>query len=215
LKVSIILLTSNRPEYFKMAVESIEAQTFKDFELIICDNSNPPYYTPDNARRVKESIADARNAGTEMAKGEFISYADDDNLYYPTRLEKCVAAFEAHPEVDVVHSQSTAIDKDGWEKGLLLHGKLKDFKYDNLRHRNYIDANETMFRKSPDLKFDNNLKTIEDWELVLRYYLMGKKFYYLQEPLIKYRMHAGQNIISLSPTHDGASMAYIRAKHGL
>src|SRR5579859_3767603 len=99
--VSICILTYNRPEYLRRAVESCLAQTYPDFEIVITDNS-----TNDESSKLAATWADPRiryfknvgnlgptgsaNRGFSLARGKYIKYLMDDDLLKPRCLELMV-----------------------------------------------------------------------------------------------------------------------------
>lgn len=90
-KISVIMLTYNREKYVGRAIESVLCQTFSEFELIIVDNGSSDrsgeiaenYAKTDNRIRVvhipKSNIGMGRNAGLDLATGEYITFVDDDD----------------------------------------------------------------------------------------------------------------------------------------
>ena len=98
-KVSVIMLTYNREALVGRAIESILAQTMQDFEYIIVDNGSTDrsgdiaeeYAKKDARIRVlhipKSNIGTGRNAGLDAAKGEYITFIDDDDTAEPDMLE--------------------------------------------------------------------------------------------------------------------------------
>ena len=98
-KVSVIMLTYNREALVGRAIESILAQTMEDFEYIIVDNGSTDksgeiaeeYAKKDSRIRVlhipKSNIGTGRNAGLDAAKGEYITFIDDDDTAEPDMLE--------------------------------------------------------------------------------------------------------------------------------
>ncbi|MCM8782638.1 MAG: glycosyltransferase family 2 protein, partial [Candidatus Omnitrophica bacterium] len=96
-KVNIIIPTYNRSLFLCKAIESILAQTFNDFEIIVVDDGST-----DNTRSVlekygypirylyqqKQGRSEARNTGIKIAKGEYIAFLDDDDIWMPDKLEK-------------------------------------------------------------------------------------------------------------------------------
>lgn len=108
-RVSIILPTHNRPALLAEAIASVRAQNCADWELIVVDDaSTPPAAIPDDPRirLVRQAPAGggaaAKNRGIADAHGTFVAYLDDDDLYDPAYLERALAAFDRHPEIDVV-----------------------------------------------------------------------------------------------------------------
>lgn len=124
-EVSVVLPTFNRLQYLRPAVESVFAQTFSDWELIVADDgserataayvaalANPP--------RVKVLRLDhtgnpgaVRNAACQAARGEYIAFLDSDDLWLPTKLALQVASLRAHPERGWGHTAFSAIDETG------------------------------------------------------------------------------------------------------
>ena len=224
--VSVILLTYNRAEYFKQALESVYAQTYKNIELIIIDHGSNPIYTTELIGKTPPfslsgfyimqdagGIGYSRNKGIEYAKGEFISVLDDDCLYFPNRIERCVEAFENG--IDVVHHDTRAINAQGIDMGKMMFGRFLDFNHELLKKRNYIDGNEILLRNSPMIRFDESLKTMEDWELIMKLYMQGKRFKYLKEELLKYRLHPNRQCNIVSPIDDNKSFMIIKDRYGL
>ena len=98
-KISVITSTFNRSKRLKKTIDSVLNQEFKDFELIIVDDCST-----DDTKKVIESYNDDRivpiyreenhghdgkpkNEGLKIAKGEYITFLDDDDLYYPEALK--------------------------------------------------------------------------------------------------------------------------------
>ena len=116
-KVSIILPTFNRARFLPKAIESIERQTFQDWELIIVDDGSDdetldllPQITQEVAGRVKvisqinQGPGEARNAGIRAARGELIAFFDSDDTWEEAHLSRCVEQFEMTSEVDWVYA---------------------------------------------------------------------------------------------------------------
>jgi len=98
-KISVIIPTHNRPELLKRAVQSVLNQSFQDFEIIVVDDG-----LEKRANKIIEKINDkrvfyfqnkqnlgasaSRNIGIKKSKGEFITFLDDDDEFYPNKLEK-------------------------------------------------------------------------------------------------------------------------------
>ncbi len=114
--ISVIIPTYGHPQFLKSAIDSVIAQTFQDWELIIVDDNNPDT----ESRRATENIiydfvgkndrikyiqhehnlngAIARNTGFAVAKGEFIALLDSDDEYMPGRLQKCYDTLKNAPQ---------------------------------------------------------------------------------------------------------------------
>src|SRR5437868_7134709 len=109
--VSIVIGAYNAQRYLAQTLDSLLAQTLRDFELIVVDDgsedSTPAIlkqYQIKDARvrpiRIAHGgIVEAANAGIHAARSELIARADSDDLHLPHRLEKQVKFLAEHPEV--------------------------------------------------------------------------------------------------------------------
>src|SRR5947209_1576391 len=96
MQVSVVIPTRNRPEMLSAAIDSVLAQTFTDYEIVVVINGPDNAATPKTfeaaagcriVRIERAGIATALNAGIEAAQGEWIAFLDDDDLWEPKRLE--------------------------------------------------------------------------------------------------------------------------------
>jgi glycosyltransferase involved in cell wall biosynthesis len=99
-EITVIILTYNRAQYVGRAVRSVQAQTFRDFELILIDNGSTDngntgavcrelvreYPAIRFIRRENSTIGAGRNAGLDLARGRYIAFIDDDDYAYPDML---------------------------------------------------------------------------------------------------------------------------------
>jgi glycosyltransferase involved in cell wall biosynthesis len=97
--ISVIMLTYNRETLVSRAIESVSAQTFRDFEFIIVDNGSTDHsgaianeYAAKDERirvihRARGNIGSGRNAGLDAARGEWVAFVDDDDWCDPDFLE--------------------------------------------------------------------------------------------------------------------------------
>jgi glycosyltransferase involved in cell wall biosynthesis len=100
-KVSVIIPFQNRIPWLKEAVESVLAQTFQDFEIIIVDNASTDAYEAPNDPRIQyirqedRGPAGGRNRGMDVARGDYIAFLDSDDLFMPAKLERQVAFMDS------------------------------------------------------------------------------------------------------------------------
>jgi glycosyltransferase involved in cell wall biosynthesis len=125
-RVSIIVPAYNAAAYLPYAIDSVLAQTYQDWEIVIVDDGST-----DNTRAVVDAyrsrlrdrlqyifqpnrgVSAARNHGIRAARGEFIALLDADDVWLPQRLELGVNALDADPAVGLVHSRVARIDTKG------------------------------------------------------------------------------------------------------
>jgi glycosyltransferase involved in cell wall biosynthesis len=124
-QVSVVIPVWNGERYLKQAIESILAQDFVDFELIVIDDGSTDRsaeivsafaHDPRVAlhKQANAGVVAARNAGLRLAQAEFVAFLDADDIALPGRLVKQVAYLRAHPETAVIGSNiSYFSDDDG------------------------------------------------------------------------------------------------------
>lgn len=124
--VSILLPNYNHARFLPQRLDSILAQTFRDFELIVLDDCSP-----DNSRTIIEDYArrypmrvvfNEKNSGSpfiqwkrgaEMATGKYLWIAESDDFADPRLLETLVNQTKEHPTVGLAYCQSACVDADG------------------------------------------------------------------------------------------------------
>lgn len=121
--VSVILATHNRAHLLPEAVQSILAQTWQEFEIIIVDDASKDEtpivinYLAENDDRIRsistgQNIGPgaARNLGIAQARGEYIAIMDDDDLAYPERLATQLTVFKQNTNISLVFSSVSWVD---------------------------------------------------------------------------------------------------------
>jgi hypothetical protein len=122
--VSVIMVFHRDTPFLRLAISSVLAQTFRDFELILIDNGLGITATAlgdlgadSRVRWVHlardEGIGVAANAGVAVSRGEFIAIMDYDDFALPNRFERQVAALRADPAAGLVSALADRIDGDG------------------------------------------------------------------------------------------------------
>ena len=96
-KVSVIMPAYNSEVYIRESIDSVLAQSFTDFELIVVDDGSTDTtaaivksYADSRIRLIRQAnqgVSVARNTGLEAAQGQFITFLDSDDLYYPDFLK--------------------------------------------------------------------------------------------------------------------------------
>ncbi len=122
-RVSIVVPTRNRHASLKRSLASVEAQRFRDFEVVVVDDGSEDGTAAWVRARHPEVLlletgqsigaAAARNRGVERARGEIVAFLDDDDVWHPTFLDVQVAQLEAHPEADLGTTGHVEIDTLG------------------------------------------------------------------------------------------------------
>ncbi len=118
--VSVIIPTFNRLEFLKKAVESVEKQSCRDFELIIVDDGSvdgtEEYLEscPVKYIRLEHSgFPDrVRNAGAKAASGQYLAFLDSDDLWKPEKLARQIDYLSAYPKIEICHTRELLILAD-------------------------------------------------------------------------------------------------------
>jgi hypothetical protein len=127
-RLSVLLPVYNGAAFLRAALDSVLAQTFRDFELLVIDDGSS-----DGSAEIAASFADSRvrllrhernlglartlNAGLEAARSPLVARQDADDLSHPERLARQVAFLDAHPEIALLGTQGWAIDETGRRSG--------------------------------------------------------------------------------------------------
>jgi len=129
IQVSIVLPTHNRAAYLKKAIESVCAQTFSDWELLVVDdgsNDETISVVEGIARKdrriqllsqVNAGAAAARNHGLSRARGEYVAFLDDDDEWTPEKLQIQTEYMESHPEIGMSYTRFKVMRTDGPKAG--------------------------------------------------------------------------------------------------
>lgn len=179
--VSVIIPTYNRADYLKIAIDSVLAQTYKNFELLILDN-----HSTDNTQEIISSYSDSRIKtvrhltniggianwlyGVHWASGEFFSVLGDDDFYRHDFLESRIKAFASFPDVAAVFSDHEICDGAGFiSTGLNIEIKKNSHKLAekaliDVIHEKRWQVGSTLFKRNP---------VVEIWDECIR---AGKAF---------------------------------------
>ena len=114
--ITVIIGAYNAERYLGEAIESVLAQTYRDFELIVVDDGSTDrtgeiaasYGDPVRCfRQANGGMAASRNRGIPEARGDYLAFLDADDRFPPAKLEQQLAAFESDPGLDVVYGHVT------------------------------------------------------------------------------------------------------------
>jgi glycosyltransferase involved in cell wall biosynthesis len=200
-RVSLLIPTYARPQFLASAIAAILRSSHTDFELLVGDDGDqgaavcaaagdPRIVYHANTTRL--GMAGNSNALLERSSGDLLALCMDDDRLDPHFVEKCVAVFDTHPDVDVVFSNHSVVRPDGSETVRscpLRAGRHEDFAGDFLEHLP-VAVSAAMFRRSA-WESVRPLPPTAAADVVLfgRLAEAGAVFWYLDEPLMRYRSH--------------------------
>ncbi|MDR1385792.1 MAG: glycosyltransferase [Planctomycetaceae bacterium] len=201
-KVSVIMGVYNCASTLSNSIDSLLAQTFTDWELIMCDDGSI-----DNTYQIAEAYAkkypniklikNEKNLGLnqtlnnclKLAKGKYIARQDGDDESLPARFEKEVAFLDNNLEYAIVGCAKYHFDQDGiWglSKGIEYPIKYTFIKGTPFSHPCTMVRREA-FDAVAGYTVDARLIRVEDYHLWAKMYVLGYKGYNIQEPLYMFR----------------------------
>jgi glycosyltransferase involved in cell wall biosynthesis len=195
---SIIIPTYNRAAKLRQALESVEMQTFRDFEVIVCDDGS----TDDTGAVVSSFTtrlplvlvrednwggpARPRNNGLKLATGEWVCFLDADDWWYP---EKLAAVFAVTAGNDLIYHDVQSFSATGRKKSSMSCRHLRSPVFvDLLSNGNTLTTSsvcvrKVLFEKAGSFDEDKALIAVEDFDLWLRIANVTEKFCYLKKCL--------------------------------
>jgi len=216
--VSVIMPTYNRVDYLPQTLDSLRAQSLRDYEVLIVDDGSTDD-TADLIRARPEPIrylwqenagpAAARNRGLKEARGQFVAFLDSDDLWKPRFLEAMTDCLQSNPDVDVAFCKFVTID----DQGRILRGHHKKPHAGRITEPLFastfittpsILARLRVIRDAGGL--NPTLQTNEDYDLWLRLSL-HHRFGFVDEPLCLRRSHPG------TQSRNGSPVPLVRKAH--
>ena len=197
----------NSARYLSEAIESCLDQTYRKFELIIIDDGSNDdskeiieFYWRKYPDKIKvhffqknQGAAAARNKGIKMARGDYLVFADSDDIQDKERIQQIIESIK-RDKVDMVFNNCLMIDENGQSLG-------KDLGFPEILNnsnglllslqRNYFWTSLATVKNDRLVYFDESLMRSEDYDLFLKLLFHGWKFTFIKEPLVKYRIHSG------------------------
>ena len=227
-KVSVCMPVYNGGDYIADSIKSVLTQTYKNFNLIVCDNCSI-----DNTEEIIRNFNDPRliyvrnkknlglvgnhNRCLELADGEYVYFLHHDDIMLPDNLALKVSILDEHPNVGLVHSDVLFIDKNGEHLDITKFDAKRDYIEDGIKaFEKYILAmpvgarffiGAVLARRDCYLKLGGfnpllpNVNDSEMWMRILLFYDVAC----IGKPLVKYRYHDRMTSTSISD-HDGLNL---------
>ena len=226
-KISVVMPTYIHERFLNEAVDSVLAQTYTDFELLIIDDS------PDGtAQKTLESYDDSRikyirgnsrglpaalNQGILAAAGEYVARMDSDDISAADRFEKQVRYLDSHPAVALCGGIAHCFDTDtgklfpayysrGGKKEYADPGLLDILRFNVASHPTIMFRRELFIQN--DLLYNEYFTTSEDQELYARV-LKRFKIHNLNDVILHHRMHA-QNAAEVRLAESNANLLQVK-----
>ena len=199
--VSVIIPVFNGEKTIQETIESVLNQTITDFELLVINDGSQ-----DGTVEIVECISDSRiqvfsypnagqstsrNRGIELAKGDYISFIDADDLWTSDKLEAQLKALQANPKAGVAYSWTDWIDESSQLLGKGSHNTEQGEVFTKLLLNDFVaNGSNALIRRDALTEvggFDPSVTPAEDWDLWLR--LAARyEFVAVRSPQILYRI---------------------------
>lgn len=207
--VSVVISNFNYGKYLHEAIDSVLAQTFQDFEIIIIDDGSTDLYTREiltalNKPKTQvifqenQGLPRTRNNGIKIAQGKYICCLDSDDCLKPTYLEKCIYELETR-NLDVCFSwvRTFGASSSIWKNG--------PFLIDVLMKDNPVSVS-AVFKKTL-WELVGGYKEVmtdgyDDWEFWLTLAEQGAVGHCVPEPLMLHRKHSSSMSAGMKPRYD-------------
>lgn len=202
--ISVIIPTYQRPKKLLEAIKSVQSQTYEQIEILIVDDNGQDDPIQQETECLVASVGDdritymahptnkggcaARNTGIKHAKGEFVAFLDDDDVWADRFLETMLSCFTSE-SIGAVYCDFYSYD------GLYSHTQKNPTAYSgNVRKRileGWCPASTSLFliRKDQIIQaglFDENLKSFQDYDMWLRLSEYTEFFFCSEKLVVKY-----------------------------
>lgn len=191
----------NAEKTIKASIDSVLAQTFKDWELIVINDASQDKTefivqeaAKSDARLIlytnekNSGIAYSRNLGLSHAKGQWLAFLDSDDLWQEDKLEKQLRFMEENAAI-ISYTATSYMNAAGEMYDYILRAK-KELSYKELLKRNLMSCSSVMVRKDEMIPFPYG-ELHEDYAVWLVIVRRAGCAYGLDEPLLKYRIYQG------------------------
>ncbi len=220
--ISVVIPTFNRAGVLERAIDSVLAQDFRDFELIVVDDGST-----DSSRELLEKVVNrekgrvrcffqenrgvssARNLGIRNSFGEWVAFLDSDDEWLPNKLSLQVAFVKNNQEISIIHGEEIWIRRGVRVNPMKKHQKFGGFIFEKCLPLCVISPSAVMIKKDLLVEYEGfreDYPVCEDYDLWLKlaaFFEVG----FIELPLIKkYGGHADQLSASLK------AMDYYRLK---
>jgi glycosyltransferase involved in cell wall biosynthesis len=209
--VSIIIPAYNAAPFIGETLQSVFAQTFTDYEVLLINDGSPDTEALELAiapirdrinyiKQENRGASAARNAGLKEAQGEFVAFLDADDVWLPEYLEEQIAFTRSH-DVNLICADAIVFDEEGVDSESYMNALTKDrsetglVTFDGLIRggQNLITSGVVARRKSVVAAglFDESLRNAQDFDLWIRMTLLGARLAFQRKALLRYRDREG------------------------
>lgn len=211
--VSVIITTYKRNDLLPRAISSVLNQSYHNVEVIVVDDNDPnseyrlatekliaeKYGTDERVHYVKmpknSGACIARNRGVDEAQGVFINFLDDDDEFFPQKIERQMEIFKKQPELSVVGCYAEIVDENGNIKGYEQSQISGDVFFCQLC-QNITTTSLSLIKKNVYVQsggFEQMFSSQEHW-MFAKIYAINPNYNYVPLVLVRLYHHSGERI---------------------
>ena len=225
LTVSVIIPTYKRSNMLPRAITSVLNQTYPNIQVVVVDDNNPDtefrkntealmaqYASDERIKYVKHrknaNGSVARNTGIKSSDGEIVAFLDDDDFFYPEKIQKQIEYLLQHPQFRAVYC---GWDRDG--KVVIPHDE-GDLSYNILSGDHIILTNAIMMWKKDALAcggWDETFMRHQEAAFLLRYFRNGGTIGVVPEALVKFDVSDRSNEAGNPHKHEEQTLYYLNS----
>jgi glycosyltransferase involved in cell wall biosynthesis len=201
-EVSIIIPAYNTAEFVSQCMDSVFAQTYSDFEVVVVNDGSPD--TPELERALapyldrivyikqqNKRAAGARNTAIHSARGNFLAFLDSDDVWFPGHLAAQIKQFQLQPDLDLVYADGLVGDGENEWRFMDRCPSHGEATFSSLVvERCQIPISTVVARRAAVVKaglFDETLPCFDDYDMWLRTAFHGGKIGYTREVQVRAR----------------------------
>lgn len=201
--VSIVIPAYNVAQYIAECLDSVLAQTFQDYEIIVVNDGSPDTEALEKAleayrsrivyiKQPNRGCPGARNTGIRAARADLVALLDPDDIWEPEYLAEQVRRLRSDPSIDVLYCDATLFGDShlAGRRFMDLHPSTGEVTLAKLLTKECDVVVSVTARKQIFIRagmFDESLRMSDDFDMWLRIAYHGGRFAYHRTPLLRYR----------------------------
>jgi glycosyltransferase involved in cell wall biosynthesis len=226
--ITVVIPTFNRCHMIPNAIESLQQQTFIDWELVIVDDASTDkttdvvysYKKKDKRIRYRKHPTNkggnaARNLGIRSSRGKCISFLDDDDTITPDKLLRQHAFLEQNPNTGLVYSGYLYVDADTQRVVKQIPAIYRGNVLKAILRKNILGSPTPLIRRrcfEDAGLFDESLTSSQDWDMWIRI-AQYHRFDYIKDYLANVNIHGQQISVNLRSKIRSRKMIYRKYAH--
>jgi glycosyltransferase involved in cell wall biosynthesis len=221
--ISVVVPTLNRPHLLRQALLSIAGQSMSPgaVEAVVVNDGGSDITEPADAARHRglpvrvvnlarrQGLPSARNIGIDLARGEYLAFLDDDDVFLPAHLGTALDALRGDADAAYTRCHVHTQRVNPTDPPPLPDTPSYPFDPDLLAVANFIPVHSVLLRRPPaGARFDPTLAALEDWDMWLRLTVEhGFRFVHVPQTTVVYHRIPEQESMCGSTVDDGTALA--------